>query len=274
MPKRSNTPRETGRDRAVRFCSRRPRDRAIVQLRGFDESRSDDGAGRGRHFFIDPKRALKHKFQACRAVRSRDDLRSPLQHEIVVVQHDRPSIATLCKPCERLAGALVAFGKRIVQFDDNDGIFLQERLLRSPEDFEVEAVDIDLYAVDPFNPMLVDEIVELVEGIGLYLSFGTPQTIDPILSFSRNGAQGDLMDLGVLNVVVLKIGPKHCRRRRRFEREDATARGKLRKQNRIISNVGADIEDPRVRTDVINEPSLCFQFALGVVVAKRLVKRN
>ena len=84
-------------------------------------------------------------------------------------------------------------------------------MLRSSEYFEVEAVDIDLYAVDPFNLMPIDEIIELVKRISSYLTLGPPQAIDSILSFSRDGPQGDFMDLGVLNLVVPKIGPKHFR---------------------------------------------------------------
>jgi len=37
-------------------------------------------------------------------------------------------------------------------------------LLRASQHVEIEAVDVYFYAVDPFDPVPVDEIIELVKG--------------------------------------------------------------------------------------------------------------
>ena len=208
------------------------------------------------------------------AARPRKSIRPPLQREVFVIQHESLSIAALRQPGQRLSRTLVAFGKRIIQFDDDDGISAQQRLLGAPQHVEIEAVDVYFDAVDPFDPVPVDEIIELVEGIGLYLALAAPQAVDPVLFVACGGARGDLVDLGILDVVVLEIGPQHGRRCRRLERKHAPARGELGKQDRVVAHVGADIEYPPVRANVLDEPALRLQLALGIVVAKLLVKRN
>ena len=52
----------------------------------------------------------------------------------------------------------------MIELDDNDRIALGQRALGASQDLEVEAVDVDLQAVDAFDAMPGDEIVERVEG--------------------------------------------------------------------------------------------------------------
>ena len=120
-----------------------------------------------------------------------------LQHEIVVVEDQRLAIAASCQPGQRLPDALVAPGQRMIEFDDDDGVALGQRALGASQDLEVEAVDVDLQAVDAFDPMPVDEIVERGEGPGLDLAVRSPQAEDPVLALARRRRQGDLVDLGI-----------------------------------------------------------------------------
>jgi hypothetical protein len=55
---------------------------------------------------------------------------------------------------------------------------------------------------------LLEEVVEPGKGIGLHLTFGSPQTINAVLAGTCGGAQCNLMDLSVVDVVMLKIPPE------------------------------------------------------------------
>ena len=151
----------------------------------------------------------------------------------------------------------------MIQFDDNDGVAFGQRALGAPQDLEVETVDVDLQAVDALDPMPGDEIVERVEGIGLDLAVRPPQAEDPVLALTRRRRQGDLVDLGIADPVVPKIGPQHLSRGGRFEGEHASRRCELRKKDRVIADIRADIEHPPVGAHVIDEPPFRLELAVG-----------
>ena len=149
----------------------------------------------------------------------------------------------------------------MVQLDDNDRTVREQRPFRAAQDFEIKTVDVDFHAVDPSDRMFIRKIIEAVEGVGLQLSFRSPHSINSVLPIARPEPQRELVDLGVLHVVVLEVLAQHRRRGGRLECEDTSLGGKLREEDGVVANIRANVEDPPVGPNVVDEPTLRLELA-------------
>src|SRR5512139_3767751 len=82
------------------------------------------------------------------------------------------------------------------------------------------------------------------------------------------------MDLGVLHVVVLEVLAQHRRRGSRLECEDTSLWGELREEDGVVADIRAHVEDPPIRPNMVDEPTLRLQLAQRIVSAQFFIERD